>query len=154
MNAPHQGGEVKGVVPAPYVKAPAVRLPVRLKSGGTRTPEKPQVVSTDAGLLDLESRWNAPQGVSKGIGENMKGLTFEQAQPLEERLATTEDEVLVLEARISEAPAEGLIGVAVKLRLLDFYRDLETQDADQQEICTRTALEAVERLLIGGANVG
>ncbi len=147
MNAPHQGGE----------KAPAVRLPVRLKSGGARTPERPQVVSTDAGLLDLESKWHALQGVIRGIGDNMRGESFEQgvATPiLEERLAATDGEILVLEARIAEAEAEGLVGVGVKLRLADFYRDPDLRDEAQHQACVQTALEAVERLLITGKNGG
>ncbi len=146
MNAPHKGHE--------QAQARAVRLPVRLKSGGARTPERPPVVSTDAGLLDLESRWNALQGVSKGIGENMRGLSFEQAQPLEERLATTEDEVLVLEARIAEAEAEGFVGVRIKLRLADAYRDPNLRDEAQHQACVQTALETIERLLIAGKNAG
>ena len=134
--------------------APAVRLPVRLKSGGAPPPERPQAELTDGGLLDLECRWNALQGLIRGIGENMSGLSLEQARPLEERSAEVDGEILEIEAQISEAPAEGIVGVAVKLRLLDFYRDLETQESVQQEACTRTALEAVERLLIAGKNAG
>ena len=107
-------------------------------------------ITTDAEMLDLESRRNALQGQVDTIGENMRGLSFEQAQPLEKRSAEVDGELLKIEAQIAEAPAEGLVGVAVKLRLLDLYRDLETQDPAQQEACTRTALEAVERLLISG----
>ena len=133
----------------------APRLPCRLKSGsGAPPPERPPVELTDGGLLDLESRRNALYGVTLGIGANMRGMTFDQSQPLEKRLVKVVDEVTKIEARISEAPAEGLVGVAVKLRLLDFYRGNETQDEAQQETCTRTALEAVERLLIGGKNAG
>ncbi len=133
----------------------APRLPGRLKSGsGAPPPERPPVELTDAGLLDLESKWHSLQGLIKGIGADMRGMSFEQSQPFEGRLLKVDGEILEIEARISEAPAEGLVGVAVKLRLLDFYRDLETQDPAQQEACTRTALEAVERLLISGANAG
>ncbi len=52
------------------------------------------------------------------------------------------------------APAEGLVGVAVKLRLADFYRDPDLREEAQHQACTRTALEAVERLLIAGKNAG
>ncbi len=142
MNAPHQGGE----------KAPAVRLPVRLRSGGT--PERPQAVLTDAGLLDLESRWHALQGVTRGIRENMNGQALEASRGLAERSARIDDEALEIEARIAEAPAEGLIGVAVKLRLADFYRDPDLRDEAQFQACIRTALGAVERLLIAGKKLG
>ena len=133
-------------------QGPAVRLPFRFKAGGPRTPEKPPVVLTDAGLLDLESRWYALQGVTGGIRENMRA--FEQDQPLEERLAETEGEICKIEAQIASAPAAGLVGVGVKLRLLDLYRDPDLRDEAQHQACTRTALEAVERMLIGGKNAG
>ena len=110
--------------------------------------------TTDAEMLDLESRRNALQGQVDTIGENMTGLSFEQAQPLVERLAEVDGEILKIEARIAEAPAEGLVGVAVKLRLADFYRDPDLRDEAQHQACTRTALEAVERLLIAGKNAG
>ncbi len=142
MNAPHQGGE----------KAPAVRLPVRLKSGGT--PERPQAVSMDAGLLDLESKWHSLQGVIRGIGENINGQSLEASRGLAERSGRINGEALEIEARIAEATVEGLIGVAVKLRLLDSYRGLELQDPADHKACTRTAVEAVERLLIAGKNGG
>ena len=132
----------------------APRLPCRLKSGNGEPPEKPQAVLTDGGLLDLESKWHSLQGLVKGISADMQGMSLEQARPLEGRLEEIDGEIVKIEARISEAAADGLCGLAVKLRLLDHYRDLETQDQDQQEACTRTALEAVERLLIGGVNVG
>ena len=136
-------------------QVPVPRLPVRFKSGGPPLPpEIAPVVLTDTGLLDLESRWYSLQGVSAGIRENMRGLSFEQARPLEERLATTDGEVLVIEARIAAAPAEGLVGVGIKLRLADAYRDPDLRDEVQHQACTRTALEAVERLLIAGKNAG
>ncbi len=53
----------------------------------------------------------------------MQGLSLEQARTLEERSSKIDGEILKIEARIAEAPAEGLVGVAVKLRLADFYRD-------------------------------
>ncbi len=142
MNAPRQGGET----------VPAVRLPVRHKSGGI--PERPQVVLTDAGLLDLESKWHALQGVIQGIGDNMRGLSFEQAHPFEKRLAETDGEILAIEARIADAPAEGLAGIGIKLRLADAYRDPALRDEAQHRACVQTALEAVERLLIAGKNGG
>ncbi len=142
MTAPHQGGE----------KAPAVRLPFRFKSGAARTPERPQVALTDAGLLDLESKWHALQGVIRGIGDNMRGLPLEQARPLEERSARVDGEILVVENRIAEAPAEALVGIGIKLRLADAYRDPALRDEPQHAACVQTALEAVERLLIGGKN--
>ncbi len=43
-------------------------------------------ITTDAEMLDLESRRNALQGKVDTIGENMTGLSFEEAQPLEERI--------------------------------------------------------------------
>ena len=135
-------------------QAPAVRLPVRLGSGGARFPERPQVASTDAGLLDLESKWHSLQGLIRGIGENMGGMSLEQARPLEERSAEVDGEILEIEAQIAEATAEGIIGVGVKLRLADFYRDPDLRDEAQHQACTRTALETVERLLIGGKNAG
>ncbi len=58
-----------------------------------------------------------------GLGESMQGLSLEQARTLEERSSKIDGEILKIEARIAEAPAEGLVGVAVKLRLADFYRD-------------------------------
>ncbi len=140
MNAPHQGGE----------KAPAVRLPVRLKGGGT--PERPPVVLTDAGLLDLESRWHALQGVIQGIGENINGQSLEASRGLAERSARINGEALEIEARIAEALAEGLVGVGIKLRLADAYRDPALRDEAQHQACVQTALEAVERLLIAGKN--
>ncbi len=133
-------------------QAPVMVLPVRLKSGGT--PESPPVVLTDAGLLDLESRWYALLGVVRGIRENMSGQALEASCSLAERSARIDDEALEIEARIAEAPAEGLIGVAVKLRLADFYRDPDLRDEAQFQACIRTALVAVEMLLIGGKSVG
>ncbi len=109
---------------------------------------------TDGGLLDLESKWHSLQGLIKGIGENMRGMSLEQARPLEERSAKVDGEILGLEARIAEAPAEGLIGVGIKLRLAGFYGDPNLRDEAQHQACTRTALETVERLLIGGKNAG
>ena len=130
-------------------QAPVMRLPVRLKSGGPWTPESPSVALTDTGLLDLESRWHSLQGVTRGIRENMRAVEQGVANPiLEERLAEKEGEIRKIEVRIAEAPAETLLGVAVKLRLLDFPRDPEFRVESQNEICTHTALDAVERLLI------
>ncbi len=128
-------------------QAPVMRLPVRLKSGGPPLPpESPPVALTDTGLLDLESRWYALLGVVRGIRENMTGLSVEQ----EQRLAETEGQICKIEAQIASAPVAGLIGVAVKLRLLDFPRDPDLRDEAQSQACTRTALGAVERLLIAG----
>ena len=110
-------------------------------------------ITTDAEMLDLESRRNALQGQVDAIGENLRGLPFEQAEPLEERFAEVDAELLKIEARIASAPAEGLVGVAVKLRLADFYRDPEFRVEAQNEICTQTALDAVERLLIADGHV-
>ncbi len=107
-------------------------------------------ITTDAEMLDLESRRNALQGQVDTIGENMTGLSFEQAQPLEERSGGFIDEINKIDARIAEAPAEELVGVAVKLRLLDFPRDPDLRDEAQFQACIRTALGAVERLLIAG----
>ncbi len=129
-------------------QASAVRLPFRFKGGGT--PESAPVVLTDTGLLDLESWWYSLQGVRAGIRENAPGLSFEQ----EKRLAATEGEILKIEAQIASAPAEGLVGVAVKLRLLDFPRDPDLRDEAQHQACARTALAAVEMLLIAGKSVG
>ena len=132
-------------------QVPVLRLPVRLKSGGPPLPpESPSVALTDAGLLDLESRWYSLQGVRAGIRENAPGLSFEQ----EQRLAATEGEICKIEAQIASAPAEGLVGVAVKLRLLDFPRDPDLRDEAQHQACVQTALVAVERLLIAGKNAG
>ena len=111
-------------------------------------------ITTDAEMLDLESRRNALQGQVETIGENIRGLPFEQAKLLEERFMEVDGEVLKIEARIFGATVEGLIGVAVKLRLLGLYGDFEEQVPAHHEVCTRTALEAVERLLIGGKNAG
>ncbi len=135
-------------------QVPAPRLPMRLKSGGPWTPESPPVVLTDAGLLDLESRWYALLGVVRGIRENTSGQALEASCSLAERSARIDDEALEIEARIAEAPAEGLVGVAVKLRLLDFPRDPDLRDEAQHQTCSRTALAAVERLLIAGKIVG
>ena len=84
----------------------------------------------------------------------MQGLSLEQARTLEERSSKIDGEILEIEARIAEAPAEGLVGVAVKLRLADFCRDPDLRDEAQYQACMRTALEAVERLLIAGKNAG
>ncbi len=121
---------------------------------GQRIPGRPQVVSTDGGLLDLESRWNSLQGLIRGIGENMQGLSLEQARSLEERSAKVDGEILGIEARIAEAPAEGLAGIGVKLRLADFYRDPDLRDEAQHQACVQTALAVVERFLIAGKNGG
>ncbi len=133
--------------------APAVRLPVRLKSGGTMS-ERPQGISTDAGLLDLESRWHALQGVIRGIGKNMGGQSLEASRGLAERSVRINGEALEIEARIAEATAEGLVGVRIKLRLADAYRSTALRDEAQHAACVQTALETVERLLIGGKDVG
>ncbi len=82
----------------------------------------------------------------------MQGLSLEQARTLEERSSKIDGEILKIEARIAEAPAEGLVGVAVKLRLADFYRDPDLRDEAQHQACVQTALAAVERLLIAGKN--
>ncbi len=111
-------------------------------------------ITTDAEMLDLESRRNALQGQVDTIGENMRGLPFEQARLLEERFIEVDGEVLKIEARIAKAPVEGLIGVAVKLRVLDLYGDFEEQVPAHGEACVQTALEAVERLLIAGKGAG
>ena len=108
----------------------------------------------DMEMLDLESRRNALQGQVDTIGENIKALPFEQARPLEERFAEVDGEIRKIEVRIADAPAEGLVGVAVKLRLLDFPRDPDLRDEAQYQACTRTALGAVERLLIAGKKLG
>ena len=89
-----------------------------------------------------------------GLGESVQGLSLEQTRTLEERSSKIDGEILEIEARIAEAPAQGLVGVGVKLRLADFYRDPDLRDEAQQQACTRTALEAVERLLIAGKNAG
>ncbi len=86
------------------------------------------------------------------MGESMRGLSFEEARPLEERSAEVDGEILKIEARIAEAPAQGLVGVGVKLRLADFYRDPDLRDEAQYQACTRTALGTVERMLIAGKN--
>ncbi len=135
-------------------QAPVMVLPVRLKSGGPWTPESPPVALTDTGLLDLESRWYALLGVVRGIRENMSGQALEASCSLAERSARIDDEALEIEARIAEAPAEGLVGVAVKLRRLDLYPDPDLRDEAQHQACTRTALDAVERLLIAGKKLG
>ena len=83
----------------------------------------------------------------------MEGLT-KPSRPLEERSAKVDGEILEIEAQIAEASVEGLVGVGVKLRLADFYRDPDVRDEAQHQACTRTALEAVERLLIAGKNAG
>ena len=127
---------------------------MRSASAVAMVSRRPQVVSTDAELLDLECRWHALQGVIRGIGENMRGQSWEASCDLVERSARVDGEILEIEARIAEAPAEGLIGVGVKLRLADFYRDPDLRDEAQHQACTRTALETVERMLISGKNAG
>ena len=133
--------------------APAVRLPVRLKSGGTPPPERPQAGLTDGGLLDLESRWHSLQGLIKGIGEDMRGMSLEQARPLEERSAKVDGEILEIEARIAASSAEGLIGLAVKLRLLAHYHTGEGVCDGPRLACVQTALRTAEEMLIAGQSM-
>ena len=100
----------------------------------------------DMEMLDLESRRNALQGQVDTIGENMKGLPFEQARPLEERFREVDGEILKIEARITEAPAKGLVGVAVQLRVAAYFIKDMGKDA-VEDLCALSAHEAVERLL-------
>ncbi len=60
--------------------------------------------------------------------------------------------LLELEGQIATVPAKGLTGIAAKLRLAMSLFE-ETHYGSPTEVgCTKTALEAVERLLKGGKN--
>ena len=98
-----------------------------------------KAVSADAGLLELEKQL-----------EEARQIPVETDEELDEKAGKQ----LGLERQIATVPAKGLTGIAVKLRLTtSLFKETHFGSPDLPEIgCTKTALEAVERLLKGGKN--
>ncbi len=103
------------------------------------TTPAPKAVSADAKLLELEKQL-----------EEARQIPIETDEEFDEKA----DIQLGLEGQIATGAAKGLTGIAVKLRLaLSLFK--ETHYGSPTEVgCTKTALEAVERLLKGGKNAG
>ncbi len=105
------------------------------------------VVNPDAELLEIEARLCAM--VSK-----METLPEETT---DEEIAAFAEDLVPLRMRIAEMPAQGIGGVAVKLRqLMTTITGLGSLigSTEWDEPTVRTALEAAERLAGGGSPAG
>ncbi len=93
-----------------------------------------QIGSADAGLVELEKQL-----------EEARQIPVETDEELDEKAGKQ----LGLERQIATVPAEGLTGIAVKLRLImSLFKETHYGSPDLPEIgCAQTALEAVERLV-------
>ncbi len=100
-----------------------------------------QRAPTDAGLLELEKQL-----------EEARQISIETDEEFDEKAG----KVLGLEKQITTIPAEGLTGIAVKLRLADgILKQMHRDELHLPEIVgVQSALETVERLLIAGKNAG
>ena len=87
----------------------------------------------DAGLLELEKRL-----------EEARQIPIETDEEFDEKAS----KMLELERKIVTAPAEGLIGIGVKLRLADhILKQMHQDELHLPEIVgVQSALETVERL--------
>ncbi len=108
-----------------------------MTSTQSKTPEGGgKAVSADAGLLELEKQL-----------EEARQIPVESDEEVDEKASIQ----LGLERQIATVPAKGLTGIAAKLRLAMSLFE-ETHYGSPTEVgCTKTALEAVDRLLKGGA---
>ncbi len=105
------------------------------------------VVNPDTELLEIEARLRALEAKMEGLPEDTTDEVIE---------AFAED-LVPLRMQIAETPAQGIGGVAVKLRqLMTTITGLGSLigSTEWDEPTVRTALEAAERLAGGGSPAG
>ncbi len=107
-------------------------------------PHLAAVANPDAELFEIEARLRALEAKIEGLPEETPDVVIE---PFVEQCVT-------LRMQIAKTPAQGIVGVAVKLRqLLATITELgcDFGSTEWDEATIRTALEAAERLARGGS---
>ncbi len=94
--------------------------------------------TTDGHLLELEERLEEARQIPMPTGAT--------DAEFEEHASKT----LGPEKQIATVPAKGLTGVAVKLRLALSLFEETNYGSPTEVVCTKTALETINRLLKGG----
>ncbi len=119
---------------------PKISRRTALRRGG-------KAISADAELLELEKQLTKLREEEAAIREPLKGVTsVEEERPIVDAAEKVDEKAREIETRIAETPAQGLVGVAVQLRVAAYLIKLMEKDA-VEDLCALSAHEAVERLL-------
>ncbi len=111
-------------------------------------------MTNDAELLELEKRLTELREEEAAIREPLRGVTsVEEERPIVAAAEKVDEKAMRIETRIAEIPAQGLVGVAVQLRVAAYNIKLMEKE-EVEDLCALSAHEAVERLLIDGKNAG